>query len=857
VPVGLTSAEAELRRRRGEGNAAAQRASRTYAQILRTNVFSFYNSILFVIGVVLLSLGRYNDALVSVGLGLINAVLSSVQELRAKRKLDRLQLLDQTTVTVVRDGRDVPVPPEHVVRGDVVHVRTGDQVVVDGPLLDGPSDRLEADESLLTGESDPVVKRPGDELLSGSWCSGGEGHQLASGVGADAHAHALTTEARIPTVDRTPLQRRMEFVVRLVMVLVALMSVTILAQAVLEGFALLRIVQTSAVLSGLVPYGLFFLIAVAYTVGASRIAGRGALIQQVNAVESISNIDVLCTDKTGTLTSGQLRLTAVEPVGPHGDDDVRRILGALARSGSAPNLTSRALAAALPGEPWTVRDEVPFTSALRWSGVTGDDGTYVLGAPDALAPALSGQPLDERVADRAARGLRVLVLARAEGDLRDARDRPSLPPLTPLALVTLGDELRPDVAETIVGLREQGVAMKVLSGDDPRTVAALATRAGLDGGAPVDGGDLDALTDPQLDDLVERTTVFGRVAPHQKERIVDALRRGGHYVAMIGDGVNDARALKRAHVGVAMRSGSGVTRDVADIVLVEDSFAALLPAQREGRRIINGIATSMFVFLTRVATQALVILAVTLLGLGFPYEPTQVGLTLLTVGVPTFLLTLWAPATRPAPGLLASLARFVIPASVITAGFAVAVYSFHSLALTSGLADPGVPAFVIAEFEGYTGLPATDPGFVAAAATLGAQTALSTFITFASFGLLLFLFPPHRVFAAWTRPSPDRRPVIMVALLTAAFFVVLYTPALADYFGITDPARPIWTSVVPALLLWFLALTAAFRWRLMDRLLGLDDLPRRHDATPPRRPAPDPHAARPALRTTPVRRFFT
>jgi cation-transporting P-type ATPase E len=826
APVGLTSAEAEVRRRRGEGNVAAKRASRTYGQILRTNVFSFYNSILFVIGAALLSLGRYSDALISVGLGLINAVLSSIQELRAKRKLDQLQLLDQTTVTVVRDGRDVAVAPEQVVRGDVVHVRTGDQVVVDGPLLPGSGDRLEVDESLLTGESDPVVKRPGDELLSGSWCSAGEGHQLATGVGADAHAHKLTTEARIPTVDKTPLQRRIEFVVRLVMVLVALMSVTILAQAALEGFTLLRVVQTSAVLSGLVPYGLFFLISVAYTVGASRIAGRGALVQQVNAVESISNIDVLCTDKTGTLTSGRLRLAGVEPVGPYREEELRGVLGAFARSGSTSNLTSEALAAALPGEPWTVREEVPFTSALRWSGVAGEDGTYVLGAPDALAPALSGEPLDGRVAQRAAEGLRVLVLARAEDDLRDTEGRPALPPLSPLALITLGDELRPDVAETVAGLREQGVVMKVLSGDDPRTVAALATQAGLDGGEPVHGGEIDALDDAQLDDLVERTTVFGRVAPHQKERIVDALRRGGHYVAMIGDGVNDARALKRAHVGVAMRSGSGVTRDVADIVLVEDSFAALLPAQREGRRIINGIATSMYVFLTRVTIQALVILAVTLLGLGFPYEPTQVGLTLLTVGVPTFLLTLWAPSTRPEPDLLGSLARFVIPASVVTAGFAVAVYSFHSLLLSNGLTDPRVPAQVISAFEGYTDLPATDPGFVDAAATLGAQTAMSTFVTFASFGLLLFLFPPHRMFGAWSRPTSDRRPSIMVALLVAAFFVVLYTPALSSYFGLTDPARPIWTTVVPGLVVWFLALSAVLRWRVMDRILGLDDLPR-------------------------------
>ncbi|MBW0089130.1 HAD-IC family P-type ATPase [Pseudonocardia sp. KRD-184] len=841
VPEGLTSVEAEQRRKHGEANTAATRASRTYGQILRTNVFSFYNSILFVIGAALLSLGRYSDALVSVGLGLINAVLSSIQELRAKRKLDRLQLLDQAEVTVVRDGVDVRLAPERVVRGDVVHVRAGDQIVVDGPLLSGRGDRLETDESLLTGESDPVVKRVGDDLLSGSFCSGGEGYQLARDVGAASHANKLTTEARVPSSDKTPLQLRMEFVVRLVMVLVALMSITILAQAAMEGFALLRVVQTSAVLSGLVPYGLFFLIAVAYTVGASRIAGRGALIQQVNAVESISNIDVLCTDKTGTLTSGRLRLDSVEPLSGHGEADVRGVLGSLARSGSAPNLTSEALAAALPGKAWTVRQEVPFTSALRWSGVAGEDGTYVLGAPDALAPALSGAPLTERVAEHAGQGLRVLVLARAGDDLRDTRDRPLLPPLTPLALVTLSDELRPDVADTIAGLREQGVTMKVLSGDDPRTVAALARQAGLDSGVPVNGADIDALTDAELDALVDTSAVFGRVAPHQKERIVDALRRGGHYVAMIGDGVNDARALKRAHVGVAMRSGSGVTRDVADIVLVEDSFAALLPAQREGRKIINGIATSMFVFLTRVTTQALVILAVTLLGLGFPYEPTQVGLTLLTVGVPTFFLTLWAPSTPPARDLLGSLARFVLPASVVTAGFSVVVYSYHYLSLVTILGEADTPAFVIEEFEGYTGLAPTDAGFALAGATLGAQTALSTFVTFASFGLLLFLFPPNRLFAAWTRPTSDRRPAIMVALLVAAFFVVLYTPYLSSYFGITDPARPIWTTVVPGLVLWFLALTAAFRWRLMDRMLGLGTLPP-PDRSPARTPAEGPTA---------------
>jgi cation-transporting ATPase E len=705
-------------------------------------------------------------------------------------------------------------------------VRPGDQIVVDGPLLDG---RVEADESLLTGESDPMVKEPGDDLRSGSLCVAGEGYLEARDVGAASYAGRLTSDARRVTTDRTPLQRRIEFVVRLVMALVVLMSGAILAQAALEGFSVLRVVQMTAVLSGLVPYGLFFLIAVAYTAGAAKIAGQGALVQQTNAVESVSNIDVVCTDKTGTLTTGRLTLKEVEPLGGHDSDTAEAALGALARSATTPNLTTTALAAAVPGAAWRVRDEVPFASSLRWSGVAAEDGVWVLGASDALAPHLTGPSLGPSVSARAALGLRVLVLARAAepgAGLRDSDGVPALPALEPVAVVALADELRPEVAETIVRFGDEGVALKVLSGDDPRTVAALATQAGLETGDPVGGGDLDGLDDPALDRLVARTVVFGRVAPEQKERIVSSLRRQGGYVAMIGDGVNDARALKNAHVGVAMRSGSAVTRDVADIVLVDDSFGALLPAQQQGRRIINGIAVSMYVFLARVATQGVVILAVTMLGLGFPYSPTQVGLTLLTVGVPTLFLTMWAPASPPDGRLLGNLARYVIPAAIITAGFGTAVYALLYEEVAQGFSSGRTPAQVISEFESYTGLTyGVDTDFARAAATIAAQTGLSTFACLASFMLILFLAPPTRFFAAWTRPVADRRPTLLVAVLVVAFVAVLFTPVLSDYFGLTGPARPVFTTVLPALVLWFGALSVAYRVRLLDRVLGLDALP--------------------------------
>jgi cation-transporting ATPase E len=452
----------------------------------------------------------------------------------------------------------------------------------------------------------------------------------------------------------------------------------------------------------------------------------------------------------------------------------------------------------------------------------------VLGAPEALSPSLRGSDLGEQVRDRTGAGLRVLVFARAVDPavpLRGAGDRPSLPALEPLAVVALADELRPDVPDTLARFAEEGIALKVLSGDDPDTVSALAARAGLQDTAPVHAGRFSELSDAELDAVVDRGSVFGRVAPEQKERIVLALRRQGKYVAMVGDGVNDARALKAAQVGVAMRSGSAVTRDVADIVLVDDSIAALLPARLQGRRIISGIAASAQVFFARVATQALVIVAVTMLGLGFPYAPAQGGLTLFTVGLPTLFLTAWARPTPPDPNLLATLGRFVVPAAVLTAAGGVAVYAALYTRVASAFTGDKVPSFVVTEFERYTGLTYGDEGFTDAAATIGAQTGLSTFVSLASILLLLFLLPPSRLFAAWTRPTGDKRPAVLVAGLLAVLVGALFTPAVSDYFGLTGAAPPVYTTVLPVLAIWFVALTAAYRFRVLDRLLGLRHLP--------------------------------
>ncbi|TWF80444.1 cation-transporting ATPase E [Pseudonocardia hierapolitana] len=835
--TGLTAAQVAEQHRAGATNAPVTGTSRSYAAIVRTHVLSTYTTILFSIGVVLLVLDRPADALTSVGVGLANALIGAAQECRAKRKLDRLSLLDDAAVQVLRDGAEIVVPAAEVVRGDLVRVRAGRQVVVDGPVVAG---HVEADESLLTGEPDPVPRGVGETLLSGSHCVAGNGWQRADLLGARSHAGRLTMEARKLTTERTPLQRQIDSVVRLTITLTLALSGIVLGQAVLRAESFLAIVQITAVLVGLVPYGLFFLVAVAYVRGAARIAQRGALVQQVNAVESLSHVDVVCTDKTGTLTTGRLTVSEILPLGGNRCDDVRAVLGRYAASVTDANLTCTALAAAVPGDAWPLRDEIAFTSSLRWSGqVTRDGAAWVLGAPEVVAPHLrpeiDGWGIDDEVvADRANRGLRVLLLARATrrgAPLRGDDGRPALPALAPVALVVLVDELRGEVVESVRRFREKGVAITVLSGDDPRTVAALANLAGIAAGTPVAGPVLDTLDDDALDELVERTTVYGRVTPEQKERVVAALRRRGHHVAMLGDGVNDARALKRAHIGVAMRSGSPVTRDVADIVLVDDSFAALLPARTEGRRIIDGLSTSLYVFLPRLAVQALVILITTALGLAFPYTPAQGGLTALTVGIPALCLTMWARPTAPDPHLLRTLARFVAPVAVVTATFGTLVYALLHAWLPARLRAGAISAEELARFEAGTGVARSEPGFVEAAATLGAQTGMSAFTTLSSFVLLLFLKPPHRFFATWTAPVPDRRPAWLAALLAVTFLIVAAVPVLASSFGLAVVPE-LFAIAVPAALVWYVALAVVFRCRAADRLAGLAPRQPRRAADP-------------------------
>ncbi len=833
---GLTQQEVRARQQRGETNAASFRSSRSYWDIIRTNLFNFFNNILFAIGIALIALGQYNDAFTSVGQGVVNALIGTVQEINAKRKLDKIALLTRTRVHVIRDGQEQAIDPAELVKGDVVHVQAGDQIVVDGRIVgDG---RLEMDESLLTGEPDLVPKQDGDTLLSGSFCVTGDAYYQAEKVGAESFANQLTETVRAFQAVKTPLQQQITFAVRLVTFIVALMSGVILLQTVIESFPLIRIVQVSAVLSGQVPYGLFFMVALAYAVGAAGIAKRGALVQQTNAVESLSNVNVLCMDKTGTLTANRLLFHAVQPLADVDEAILRLRLGIFARSASTSNTTSEALAAALPAEQQAPVDEIPFASARKWSalafGSEPQRGVYALGAVEMLAAFLppdavaANSVLARQMADWSDRGLRVLLFAyNPDGTtLHDADGEPHLPLLTPLALVALTDELRPRAKETIAAFANLGIKLKIISGDNPQTVAALAKQAGLPANLrTATGPELAQLSPEVFDQIAAETTVFGRIAPEQKEQIVASLIRQGNYVAMMGDGVNDALSLKKAKLGIAMESGSNVTRNVADMILLNDSFAALLPALTEGKRIIGGLSISLYLFLTRVVTSMLIIIAISMIGLGFPYEPSQVALTLFTVGIPSLFLTWWARPESPHPDLLRRLLRFVLPAAIVTMVFGVGIYTFFYKFVLKGVSTYHIPPDAAARWAAYTGLTYDTVGFGPAAATIVAQTALSTFVSFAAFGLILFLEPPFRFFTGWAPVSPDKRPALLALALAIIYVVVLVTPITANYFGLVTPGvrGPEIRVMLVTVPLWFLSLRTIWRAKLFDRLLTVGD----------------------------------
>ncbi|MFJ2867147.1 HAD-IC family P-type ATPase [Kitasatospora sp. NPDC087314] len=794
---GLTAAEVAERVANGQVNDVPVRSSRSAKEIVRANVFTRFNAIIGVMFGIILIVGPIQDGLF--GLVIVaNTAIGIIQELRAKKTLDSLALIGEARPQVRRDGSVEAIAVAEIVLDDTVLLGIGDKVIVDGEVTE--ADGLEIDESLLTGEPDPVLKQPGDQVMSGSFVVAGAGAFTATRVGREAYAAQLAEEASRFTLVKSELRSGINSILRFITYLLIPTALgLIISQLAVEGRDWREAVRRMvAGIVPMVPEGLVLLTSVAFAIGVIRLGRKQCLVQELPAIEGLARVDTVCLDKTGTLTEGgmdvvDLRVLSDGEPGAVTPDTIRHALGVMAGADARPNPSMQAVIAAYgdgsPGDGstgdgssprggaggngWRVIEAMPFSSARKWSGVQllepqGGEASWLLGAPDVLLPA--GHPALAEVDELGAKGLRVLLLGRTPVPL-DSPDPAA--GLTPLALVVLQQRLRHDAAETLRYFEGQQVQAKVISGDAAVSVGAVAGHLGLPGADhPLDARTLPAEPDA-LADTAERTTVFGRVTPQQKRQLVAALQSRGHTVAMTGDGVNDVLALKDADIGVAMGTGSDATKAVAQIVLLNDSFATLPSVVAEGRRVIGNIERVAGLFLVKTVYSVLLALLVIFTHSPYPFLPRHsTVLSTLTIGVPAFFLALAPNNERARTGFVKRVLRLAVPGGVIAG---TGTFVAYALARADHVTD------------------------------LKADTSVAT--------LTLFLIAIW-VLAIVARPYNWWR-LLLIGTMGGAFALVLLVPWLSDFFqlrlvGIRDP----WVGVGIAVICG-LALEVA--WRFMKR----------------------------------------
>ncbi|MFD1660480.1 cation-translocating P-type ATPase [Streptomyces caeni] len=770
---GLTAAEVAERVARGDVNDVPVRSSRTLGEIVRANVFTRFNAIIGVLWLIMLFVAPFQDSLFGYVI-IANTGIGIIQEWRAKKTLDSLAVIGEARPTVRRDGVAVGVGTSEIVLDDVIEVGPGDKVVVDGICVE--ADGLEIDESLLTGEADPVAKRPGAPVMSGSFVVAGGGAFKATKVGREAYAAQLAEEATRFTLVHSELRTGISTILKYVtwmMVPTAVGLVISQLWAKQHGFKD-SVARTVGGIVPMVPEGLVLLTSVAFAIGVIRLGRKQVLVQELPAIEGLARVDTVCLDKTGTLTEGGMDVTELRPLQGADGTRIRKVLGALGESDPHPNASLQAIIDAYPDDgDWRCIESLPFSSARKYSGASfsegdGESSTWLLGAPDVLLnpddPALTET---ERLNEQ---GLRVLLLARATRDLDDAQVKDGA---RPAALVVLEQRLRPDAADTLRYFAEQNVHAKVISGDNAVSVGAVAAKLGIVGDV------MDARRLPpnqaEMAKSLDKGTVFGRVTPQQKRDMVGALQSGGHTVAMTGDGVNDVLALKDADIGVSMGSGSEATRAVAQIVLLDNSFATLPSVVGEGRRVIGNITRVATLFLVKTVYSVLLAVLVACWQVEYPFLPRHLTLlSTLTIGVPAFFLALAPNTERAQPHFVRRVMRYSVPGGVVAA---LATFATYLIARHS-----------------YTGPDALD-----------AETSAAT--------LALFLITLW-VLAIIARPYTWWR-IALVASMGSAFLLVLLVPSLQHFFalklvGVTVPWIAVGIAVAASVVLEFL-------WTWVDR----------------------------------------
>ena len=768
--LGLTAAQVTQRLAEGRVNRVPRAPTRTTGQIIRANVLTPVNAIIGVLLVAILVADGVGPDMLFAGVIVSNSIIGVVQELRARAALNRLAVLTAPHAVVRRDGEEQRLEVDQVVADDVLVLAPGAQVVVDGVVVD--SRGLELNESLLTGEPDPEHKAVGAEVLSGSFVAAGSGAYRAVRIGGESYAASLAEEARRFTLVGSELRQGINRILKFLMLLIPPVAAVLFWRLLETGEgwrdALSGVVAASV---AMVPDGLVLLTSLAFMAGVVTLARRNALLRELASVELLARVDTLCLDKTGTITTGRIVVADtvdLAPTGRTGPDGVTtaQLLGAVGAADPDPNATQLAVAEVFDEPPpWQVTATVPFSSARKWSaaafdglpGRAGDLGpgsvAVYLGAPEFLLGDTHPE-LADRVTEQAEQGRRVLLLATA-AELHGE----TLPSdLAPRALVLLEDEVRADARETLEYFTQQGISLKVISGDHPGTVAAVARRAGVPGAAT----GVDARTLPedpdQLAEVVGATTVFGRVTPRQKRAMVLALQSEGHVVAMTGDGVNDVLALKDADMGIAMGSGSEASRSVAQLVLMDDRFATLPSVLAEGRRVMNSVERAANLFVYGTVYAVLMAAVVSIAGVEFPFLPRHLTLVrTLSVGIPGLVLALAPDSRRARPGFLPRVVSFAVPSGIIAGTAALVVY------------------FAARATEGSS---LTESRSAATVTLLGV-----------GLGLLVRL----------TETLPRWRWLLVAAMASATALAIVVDP-IAEFFALAHPPAALWWVIAVVLL---------------------------------------------------------
>ena len=763
---GLGKSEVAERRGRGEVNIFKERTSRSVAEILRANLFTRFNALLGGLFVVILLISGKQDALF--GLVLVaNTAIGVVQELRAKRALDRLKVLVAPRTHVVRGGAVQDLPADEIVIDDVLECHPGDQVPIDGVLL--AAQNLEVNESLLTGEAEPIAKSRGELVLSGSFIVAGSGRLQTVQIGEASYARRLALAARKFTLSQSQLRRDINDILRYVTWALIPTAILLFITQLLFSPAGAHDAAVSSIagIVGMVPEGLVLLMSTVMAVAVIRLAGYGALVQELAAVELLARVDVICADKTGTLTEGRSTLEEIVPASVAADHsptplsaNVRDVLGAFAHDDTSPTASSIALRDACPrptGSEWTVVASVPFSSTRKWSVLTfASRGTWILGAPEIVLKNVDqAAQLLASVDELAKRGKRVLALVSSGEPLDAAVEALALPTsLHPAALIVLGEKVRADVADTIRYFEEQGVAVKVISGDHAETVQAVAALAGVHSGQQAfDGRNLPA--DPtEFGKVVDQYSLFGRVTPAQKLRIVQAIQANGHVVAMIGDGINDVLAIKQADFGIALGSGTAASRAVAQLILLKDNFSALPSVIAEGRGVIANVERTANLFLTKTVYVFALALAIGIAQAPFPFLPRHLTLvSFITIGVPGLFLAFARNMTVARPGFVSRVLRFAFPAGAIAAAATLLSYAATRV------------------------LVPNDIGLARTAATLA----------LVGCGLIiLWLLARPRGVWHW----------LLLAALSAVLLAIIALPPLRDFFALQLPPLSVWAAII-------------------------------------------------------------